>query len=162
MTINSVPSWLIGKARIWYNISMDMAEYMRNLRNKRKELARQFLGNKCVNCGSTENLEFDHIDPNNKEDVLVNLAARSLEKFWQEVVKCQLLCRSCHQEKTNRDNGWGVEHNQNRYSHGCRCNECRESHRLYINAYRQKRRKQDPMYRRKVRSGIAVGTQGGC
>lgn len=71
----------------------------------------------CVQCGSTENLEVDHIDPAEKEAAVGALWARSAEVRAAELAKCQVLCRSCHREKTRAYNlalaeqriaaGWG-------------------------------------------------------
>ena len=70
---------------------------------KRKELlteAKLSLGGKCVWCGSTENLEFDHIDDSKKEHNVGNAVRNTREVFWNEVGKCQLLCVSCHNKRT--------------------------------------------------------------
>lgn len=69
---------------------------------KRISAAKKFLGGKCVRCGSVENLQFDHIDPTTK----VNPVTRNnftVENFWKEVKKCQLLCFDCHKLKTHED-----------------------------------------------------------
>ena len=44
----------------------DYASYMRNRRAGRRNEAKKSLGDECVNCGKTEELEFDHIDPSTK------------------------------------------------------------------------------------------------
>lgn len=56
------------------------------------------LGGACAVCGSVDRLEFDHIDPSTKIDVInFRWAAAKVEA---EVAKCQLLCRTCHQRKS--------------------------------------------------------------
>lgn len=70
---------------------------------RRKELlseAKLFLGGKCVWCGITENLEFDHIDDSKKEHNVGNAVRNTREVFWNEVGKCQLLCVNCHNKRT--------------------------------------------------------------
>lgn len=70
---------------------------------RRKELlleAKLFLGGKCVWCGTTENLEFDHIDDSKKEHNVGNAVRNTREVFWNEVGKCQLLCVNCHNKRT--------------------------------------------------------------
>jgi 5-methylcytosine-specific restriction endonuclease McrA len=73
---------------------------------KRNKLIEQF-GGKCVVCGATEELEFDHIDKRTKVAKISHLLASS---SWQSVIdeaqKCQLLCKECHIKKTTecRDN----------------------------------------------------------
>jgi 5-methylcytosine-specific restriction endonuclease McrA len=72
---------------------------------KRKENNRKYLiemlGGKCVGCGITENLQFDHIDRKLKSFTIGKMLESSLEnKLIPEAKKCQLLCKSCHQLKT--------------------------------------------------------------
>ena len=58
------------------------------------------LGGKCCGCGTTEDLQFDHLDRTTKSfNIGSNLAAK-IEKLEEEAKKCQLLCRSCHELKT--------------------------------------------------------------
>ena len=67
-------------------------------RKKRLQEMKDKLGNKCVKCGATKNLQFDHIDPKTK---CFNVNPQdSWEKTLPELYKCQLLCPSCHLEKT--------------------------------------------------------------
>ena len=67
-------------------------------RKKRLQEMKNKLGNKCVKCGATENLQFDHIDPKTK---CFNVNPQdSWQKTLTELYKCQLLCPSCHLEKT--------------------------------------------------------------
>ena len=67
-------------------------------RKKRLQEMKNKLGNKCVKCGATENLQFDHIDPKTK---CFNVNPQdSWEKTLPELYKCQLLCPPCHLEKT--------------------------------------------------------------
>ena len=61
------------------------------------------MGGKCVKCGSTKNLEFDHIDPRTKEYTITSLFSRSPEIIEKELAKCQLLCHDCHIEKSKTD-----------------------------------------------------------
>lgn len=60
----------------------------------------RLLGGSCVLCGSTKDLEFDHIDPNTKQHEMVTLWHRSREVWLAELEKCQLLCVPCHLVKT--------------------------------------------------------------
>ena len=61
------------------------------------------LGGKCVKCGATERLEFDHIHPENKSfEITKRLLMSDKEKFQEELNKCQLLCYNCHLEKTKQ------------------------------------------------------------
>lgn len=61
-----------------------------------------YLGGKCTACGTTEDLEFDHIDPTTKEfEMSKPLSRKNLpEGYMTELDKCQLLCKACHKKKT--------------------------------------------------------------
>ena len=63
--------------------------------------AKEQLGGKCVKCGTTENLQFDHIHPKDKLFAITRqLLMSDRKKFQEELDKCQLLCIDCHIEKT--------------------------------------------------------------
>ena len=66
--------------------------------NRRKQFLEK-LGNKCVMCGSTENLQFDHIDPSTKTVDIGRLL--TTKRAFDELSKCQLLCKKCHILKTH-------------------------------------------------------------
>lgn len=63
----------------------------------------RFLGGKCVRCPSRDRLEMDHIDPSTKYKRISQLANYKEETFWEEVKKCQLLCKDCHRKKSRED-----------------------------------------------------------
>lgn len=62
----------------------------------------KLLGNKCTLCGSTENLEFDHIKPNGFG------ASRGRDKrAWDWFISyaegnLQILCKKCNREKSDK------------------------------------------------------------
>src|SRR6266404_5080434 len=98
-------------------------EYQRQRCHERLALARERLGGRCVRCGSTENLDFDHIVPGSKIRKISESTNWSLVRFLAEVDKCQLLCRSCHRKKTGetREDG-SVEHGGGKTGkRNCRC-----------------------------------------
>jgi 5-methylcytosine-specific restriction endonuclease McrA len=69
-------------------------------RVERKALLIDMLGGKCVDCGITVSLEFDHIDPRSKTfDVAGNLSLK-LETLINEANKCVLRCTICHAIRT--------------------------------------------------------------
>ena len=57
----------------------------------------------CQRCGSTTNLEIDHIDWRTKEHDIGNIWHRNSEIRRLELAKCQVLCASCHQEKSGKE-----------------------------------------------------------
>jgi 5-methylcytosine-specific restriction endonuclease McrA len=74
---------------------------IRERKAKNKAYLIEMLGGKCVGCGVTENLQFDHIDRKQKTFTIGKRLESSLEnKLIPEAKKCQLLCKSCHQVKT--------------------------------------------------------------
>ena len=76
------------------------AEYYR----KRRAAFIQQLGGKCVICGCTENLEFDHIDSSSKKISIAKFMFYNMNKLKEEISKCQLLCHSCHVKKSKQCN----------------------------------------------------------
>lgn len=124
-----------------------MREYSRRRHQQRKQEAIEFLGSKCVRCGSTNDLHFDHIDPETKLFAITTaLASRSKQALEVELRKCQLLCKECHKAKTRQDMGWkktGTHGTLNGYTVAkCRCDACRavwnEACRRYRKTYRDK------------------------
>jgi 5-methylcytosine-specific restriction endonuclease McrA len=101
----------------------------------------EFLGGKCANCGSMDRLEFDHIDDDRNNDrgrCVSRLLSYSWERILVELKLCQLLCKSCHIEKTIKDKGF------NKVVHGlfstytnkkCRCSDCRAANANYMRKY---------------------------
>ena len=82
-----------------------LVEDQRRIRKERRQYLEEYLGGKCVRCGVTEKLDFDHIIPADKSYTIgSNITCFSLEELILEVDKCQLLCRSCHIQK-GRENG---------------------------------------------------------
>ena len=61
-------------------------------------------GKSCGNCGSTDKLELDHINPKTK--ISHNVWTWSEENRNNELKKCQVLCRRCHQIKTAKERGF--------------------------------------------------------
>lgn len=126
-----------------------MREYMAARRNLRRTRLIELAGGECIRCGSMDQLEFDHRDRRTR---LFSLSGCYLDKSWKlildELVKCDLLCSSCHKKKSREagDNPGGVK-GRGRGSgkvpiHGtahmyiqyaCRCTNCqyaRSQHRV--------------------------------
>lgn len=82
-----------------------LVEDQRRIRKERRQYLEEYLGGKCVRCGTSERLEFDHIIPADKSFTIgSNMTCFSLEELILEVDKCQLLCRPCHIQK-GKENG---------------------------------------------------------
>lgn len=102
-------------------------EYQRRWKAKRR--ADFFKDKACAKCGSSERLELDHVDP--KLKVSHSIWSWSEPKRAAELAKCQVLCHSCHWQKTllsipKTDHGRGSMYQR----HKCRCDLCREWKRL--------------------------------
>jgi hypothetical protein len=77
--------------------------YARNWYHQRRAEYTKELGGKCVGCGETEKLQFDHINWRTKSFPIAKLMCVSQEKAREELKKCQLLCHSCHVIKNRSD-----------------------------------------------------------
>ena len=61
------------------------------------------MGGKCVKCGTTENLEVDHVNPEDKTLRISSMWLRKHDSIMEELDKCQLLCHDCHKQKTREE-----------------------------------------------------------
>lgn len=93
-----------------------MRKYMKDRYYSLKREVISYLGGKCVKCGSEENLEFDHINPEEKEYNIANMCSINKKDLYNELDKCQLLCHSCHREKTNKEISKQQEGENNSFS----------------------------------------------
>lgn len=98
-------------------------EFQRKWIASKREL---FFRDKCCRkCGSKESLELDHIDTTEKWSH--RIWSYTWTRIMKEAAKCQVLCKSCHAEKTEKDRElWKVHGTLACYmkSH-CRCDECK-------------------------------------
>lgn len=84
----------------------------------------------CVSCGSHDNLQLDHIDPDLKVDHKV--WSWSLARREAELRKCQVLCIDCHKTKTARQRREKMEHGTLGMYGICgppRCSTCKKAMR---------------------------------
>jgi hypothetical protein len=125
-----------------YGPAMQTIDYYR----KRRKIAIIALGGECVQCGSKERLEIDHIDPSTKT---INLGTDWYNKgWWEEVLTlCQLLCRSCHLKKSAAESS--VRMLAKGFTHGtfygwmktkCQCDTCLAAKATYNIKRREDRR----------------------
>lgn len=111
-------------------MGLDRKDYLRQyqlvwIKKRRDEWLAQ--NGPCKKCGSTEQLEVDHIDPSTKALNPTYIWSRKKADRDLELAKCQVLCRKCHKQKTvieftkiDRVHGTNTT-----YKAGCRCEECR-------------------------------------
>lgn len=86
------------------------SQYVRESKRSRREAWIAEQGGRCVHCGSDDRLEVDHIEPALKEIEIGALWAYSDEVRERELAKCQVLCKTCHIEKTRADRQCGKTH----------------------------------------------------
>lgn len=104
---------------------------------QRKWIARrraEYLSDKsCVVCGSTDALEVDHINPDEKKYHVAALWGMSENNPNRvtELAKCQILCSMHHKEKTKAWWAGKANHGRTLYAKGCKCEVCREAQRLH-------------------------------
>ena len=115
-------------------------EYHRAYYHKRRARIHEYLGGVCAVCGTTENLEVDHLDPKEK---IFNIAHRlSVKNIKDELAKCQLLCKQCHAKKTAKENeGWTHGTIYGWMKKKCTCEICHSSRRAWHEARNIQRRK---------------------
>jgi 5-methylcytosine-specific restriction endonuclease McrA len=125
-----------------YNAYMN--EYLTRRYHRRRTAALEQLGGRCVDCGSTDSLEFDHVDPEMKSfNIGALFATGSNERLKTELAKCVLRCSSCHMTKTLADRG----QQSARETHGtlssyryCRCDVCKAAKSASNRAYKAARK----------------------
>lgn len=114
---------------------------------KQREYARKWIAARraewladkfCVVCGSTEELEVDHIDRATKVDHKV--WSWSSARREAELAKCQVLCKSCHLKKTVEEGPHAQHGTMSMYhKYGCRCEPCREARSEYRRELKSRR-----------------------
>lgn len=125
----------------------------------------EYMGGNCMVCGSTENLEVDHIDPTNKSfEIKYNLTLD--DRLKAELAKCQLLCKDHHLAKTLEQ--------REPYIHGtvygwmkkkCRCELCKPAWRHWHDERNAARRVTDGVrgpYGRSAEHGELLMYRRGC
>ena len=76
---------------------------MRDVYHENRLWAIALLGGCCKVCGTTEDLEFDHIDPELKRKSINKILHHSRFSIVKELKYCQLLCDTHHNEKSARE-----------------------------------------------------------
>jgi hypothetical protein len=130
-----------GEAKRDYNEYMK--NYMNRLYQRRRELALETLGGRCIWCGSIEDLQIDHVNREDKSFSVGDLYGVSEERYLAELEKCQLLCRTCHSEKSIIERGHipakGHHGRPSSYKY-CKCDLCRQASNAYQKRWRAKRK----------------------
>lgn len=123
-----------------------MREYLKKRYRARMTAAHKQLGGKCVRCGTTDDLEIDHVDPATKNYAVGDVIMRiSSEKLAVELALCQLLCAPCHAKKSCMDQGKTYAIGTHgtlsayRYCPTPKCEACKAAKRRWTQGYRSRR-----------------------
>ena len=108
-------------------------EYQRRWMAARR--ARYLAGMTCVDCGSDDRIEIDHIDRTKKSSH--RIWSWSDAKLRAELEKCEPRCRDCHVKRHQQE---FRKHGQGEYKRGCRCDVCVTANREKARRYREQRR----------------------
>lgn len=111
-----------------------MRQYMLRRYHERRAEATALLGGQCASCGTEEQLQFDHIDKEDKEFDIAKFWSVSRERFLAELSKCQLLCGPCHKKKHAPKTHGTLS--MYRY---CKCDLCRKAKADWMRAYKRQR-----------------------
>ena len=105
--------------------------FLKKQREERRLWAKVLLGGRCIECGSFDNLEFDHIEPKTKKFSIGKMWSTKLEVLQEELKKCRLVCKTCHLVKSSKESrrrmlGTAKHGSMQRYyKWKCRCELCR-------------------------------------
>jgi hypothetical protein len=103
--------------------------------HKRRQQIIDLLGGVCVSCGSKEELEIHHKDPETKSFDIGSKISKPWAEVLSEAAKCELRCSPCHREEHASQHGLGGYMNMK-----CRCDVCRFAWNVYHRDYKKARR----------------------
>lgn len=108
-------------------------EYQRAWMRERRIQLITLLGDHCIDCDTTENLEFDHDNLELKRMSASAILSRNWNKpaVAEEIKKLVLRCSDCHRQKTKSEIIPAKHGTDSRYGNGCRCLKCKEAHAQY-------------------------------
>lgn len=90
-----------ARGREYYSNNLEKFQLKKQRQTKdRLEWLLENVGDHCVQCGSTENLEFDHINPALKTN-RCSFRALGIQTLEEQKDNIQTLCHECHKEKSN-------------------------------------------------------------
>lgn len=124
----------------------DRTGYLTERRAKRRQMLKDHIGGKCVKCGTTKDLQFNHKNPAEKQFTISEIIYKNIEFVLKEVEKCELLCKECHLTETRRQYKDGELKTWNAGTRAeficgtarcynqkpCRCESCKLAHFLYM------------------------------
>lgn len=92
---------VVGRGMCREHYNSYMAKYMTERYHRRRNDFIEKRGGCCEKCGSTDQLEIDHVDPAQKGfDIGKALSGWAESRIQEELSKCQVLCSDCHKKKS--------------------------------------------------------------
>lgn len=148
MRVRSSPLGLVVRLKLCYSLYMaytgeQKREYQVAWLAKRRQDWIDSQGGACRNCGSSDQLEIDHINPEEKEYSPTALWSRNKSIRDRELAKCQILCHDCHKKKTRTQLFKEGHGNRARYKNGCRCVICKAGEAQRMREYRKRKKELD-------------------
>jgi hypothetical protein len=133
-----------------------MKEYQKIRYQERRANAISLLGGKCVDCGTIENLEFDHVNSAEKSfPISKKMNNGNWEVILEELKKCVLRCSTCHLQKSFEAGDIPPKATHGTYAmyshHRCRCDDCKAAKRAMNKEYRELNRDEINARRREKR-----------
>lgn len=79
------------------------SDYMKQKYQEKKNIVQEIKSScSCAKCGESRGyvLDFHHINPDEKNDTIARLTSNNykLDKVYDEIKKCIVLCANCHRE----------------------------------------------------------------
>ena len=88
----------------YYELNKEkIRKQQREQHKEKRAYCREYLGGKCVKCGTIHNLQFDHIKREGKKYEISSRVNTKFDNLKEELDKCQLLCAPCHLDKTAKE-----------------------------------------------------------
>ena len=90
-------------------INRDKPQSLENRKIRKEYYVNHLKNNPCIKCGEDDPivLEFNHIDPSTKTDLVSKLAHQgTMEQLQAEIEKCEVLCANCHKRVTAKQMNW--------------------------------------------------------
>jgi len=90
-----------GYKRLHYD-SKKQQKYRQKSMKKYNDILTELKVNGCGICGSYKHLEFAHSEHDTKKFAISNFFRHTNDEIVEEIMKCILLCRSCHSVIDNK------------------------------------------------------------
>jgi len=88
----------------YYELNKEkIRKQQREQHKEKRAICLEYLGGKCVKCGTIHNLQFDHIKREGKKYEISSRVNNKFDNLKEELDKCQLLCAPCHLDKTAKE-----------------------------------------------------------